>query len=249
MMRGYDLDLAIKKENEIRNKCDIDKVRMANYCNEIKRKFENFDKTILSYEKTIANMKVENENLAIEYDNIIEEMEKTNNKIIKRIDNRIDVYNSQKEEVANWEKKVADIMGEIEIQKLNFSDKMKVHKSKYDDLQKKYNQLQKKVYDLQVELEIKKAEQAESYKRDNIDEKEQYEKTLNQLDNDNQNLQNKIQEVNSQYRTLTESNYEDIIDRRFKKKGNVGMFDTINSMGSSIMKTRTMRSNKKVGFK
>ena len=247
-MRGYDLDLAIKKENEIRNKCEIDKVRMANYCNEIKRKFDNFDKTILSYEKTIANMKVENENLALEYDRVIEEMERANDKIIKRIDNRIDLYNSQKEEVANWENKVTEIMGEIEIQKLNFSDKMKVHKSKYDDLQKKYNQLQKKVYDLQVELEIKKAEQAESYKRDNTDEKEHYEKTLNQLDNDNQKLQTKIQEINSQYRTLTESNYEDIGDKRFKKKGNVGMFDTINTTGS-IMKTRTMRSSKKVAFK
>ena len=31
MIKIYDLDMAIEKENEIRNKCEIEKNRIANY--------------------------------------------------------------------------------------------------------------------------------------------------------------------------------------------------------------------------
>ena len=68
MIRNYDLDMAIEKENELRNKCEQEKIRIANYCNDIKEKFKNVDGTIKNYEETIKSMKEENERLAEEYD-------------------------------------------------------------------------------------------------------------------------------------------------------------------------------------
>ena len=36
MIRNYDLDMAIEKENELRNKLERKKIKIANYCNDIK---------------------------------------------------------------------------------------------------------------------------------------------------------------------------------------------------------------------
>ena len=246
MIKNYDLDLAIEKEKDIRNKCDLEKIRIANYCNDIKNKFANVDKTIRTYEETINDMKMENERLANEYDSKIEEMEKTNNKIVKRIDNRIDVFNAQKDEIIEWENKVTQVKEEIEKQKNDFSEKMMVHKIRYDELEKKYTQLQKKIYDIQIDFEIKKAESSGVFKKqtEKVNEKDTYERTLTQLNIDNQSLENQIEEMNSQWKQLTVIDFEGNDNKKRKKKGISAVLDSVTSL-NTLMKSRTKKINTK----
>ena len=55
--------------------------------------------TIADYENTVKSMKKKNEDLADAYYKIIEEIDKENKKLQKRIDDRIELYNHQKNEI------------------------------------------------------------------------------------------------------------------------------------------------------
>ena len=50
MLNNYDLEMAISKELELRNKYESEQRRIANYCNDLKSKFNNMQKTIKDYE-------------------------------------------------------------------------------------------------------------------------------------------------------------------------------------------------------
>ncbi len=67
-VKNYDLDMAIANELKIKTQMQLEQNRIAHYCNDIKKKFDNSEKTIENYENTIAKMQNENEQLAQKYD-------------------------------------------------------------------------------------------------------------------------------------------------------------------------------------
>ena len=205
MIRNYDLDMAIEKENELRNKCEQEKIRIANYCNDIKEKFKNVDGTIKNYEETIKSMKEENERLAEEYDLKIDDLEQKNNKIVKRIENRIDLFENQKKQIIDGENKVNSLLHEIEEQKNTFKERAMINKIKFDELEKKFANLQKKIYEMQMKFEIKKAESVQNFRKVDIvaEEKQNTEKEIKKFEKENEHLMKEISEMKQHWKRLT----------------------------------------------
>ena len=235
MIRNYDLDMAIEKENELRNKCEQEKIRIANYCNDIKEKFKNVDGTIKNYEETIKSMKEENERLAEEYDLKIEDLENKNNKIVKRIENRIDLFENQKRQIIDGENKVNSLLHEIEEQKNTFKERAMINKIKFDELEKKFANLQKKIYEMQMKFEIQKAESVQNFRKvDTVaEEKLSTEKEIKKFEKENEYLMKEISEMQQHWKKLTS------IDTDNKKGKGRRQFTS----GSILSKTSNKRNS------
>lgn len=186
--------MAIEKENELRNKLEREKIKIANYCNDIKEKFKDVDRTINNYEATIKSMKEENEKVADEYDVKIDELQVKNNRIVKRKEDRIELFNEQKAKIVNGENKVNFLLQQIEEQKNNFKER-------------KFANLQKKIYEMQMNFEIKKAETIHNYKKvdDFAIEKKNYEKEIRKFEKENESLTKELIDMQRHWKNITSS--------------------------------------------
>lgn len=197
--------MAIEKENELRNKLEREKIKIANYCNDIKEKFKDIDRTINNYEATIKSMKKENEKVADEYDVKIDELQVKNNRIVKRRSDEL--FNEQKAKIVNGENKVNFLLQQIEEQKNNFKEREIWNKIKYDDLERKFANLQKKIYEMQMNFEIKKAETIHNYKKvdDVAIEKKNYEKEIRKFEKENESLTKELIDMQRHWKNITSS--------------------------------------------
>ena len=214
ILNNYDLEVAIQKELELRNKYEGEQKRIAAYCNDLKRKFQNMEKTIQDYEDTIKSMNKENVDLQEAYERKIEQIEKDNQKLEKKIDDRINLHNQQKREIIENQNKVEGLKRDIEQQKSTFQERAMVNKIKYEELEKKYNSLQKKVYELQMIFDIKKSENVKqrlAKSKGKVDEIDVIEKKIKDYENNNLQLSNQIAELTKQWKEMsmgTESTME-----------------------------------------
>ena len=214
ILNNYDLEVAIQKELELRNKYEGEQKRIAAYCNDLKRKFQNMEKTIQDYEDTIKSMNKENVDLQEAYERKIEQIEKDNQKLEKKIDDRINLHNQQKREIIENQNKVEGLKRDIEQQKSTFQERAMVNKIKYEELEKKYNSLQKKVYELQMIFDIKKSENVKqrlAKSKGKVDEIDVIEKKIKDDENNNLQLSNQIAELTKQWKEMsmgTESTME-----------------------------------------
>ena len=204
-VKNYDLDMAIANELKIKTQMQIEQNRIAHYCNDIKKKFDNSEKTIENYENTIAKMQNENEQLAQKYDIDLDDLERVNKKLISQIDEKINLFNKQKTMLLGSETKLSDIQGEIDQQRKTFEDRAAINKIKYDELEKKYSNLQKKIYNLQMNAELRrkdKMSQAKKMKGD-FNEKEELEKQIEEFNKKNQELTEQINNVNKEWKHIS----------------------------------------------
>ena len=224
ILNNYDLEVAIQKELELRNKYEGEQKRIAAYCNDLKRKFQNMEKTIQDYEDTIKSMNKENVDLQEAYERKIEQIEKDNQKLEKKIDDRINLHNQQKREIIENQNKVEGLKRDIEQQKSTFQERAMVNKIKYEELEKKYNSLQKKVYELQMIFDIKKSENVKqrlAKSKGKVDEIDVIEKKIKDYENNNLQLSNQIAELTKQWKEMsmgTESTMEILTTNGKKKK-------------------------------
>ena len=235
ILSNYDLEKAIQKELELRNKYDLEQKKIASYCNELKGKFYNMEKTIKEYENIIKNMNQENNKLQEAYENKIEEIGKENQRLEKKIEEKINIHNQIKNQIIENEKKVETLKKEIEQQKNFFTEKAMVNQIKYEELLKQYNSLQKKVYELQTIFDIKKVENKQKkFKNKEVNEFDIIEKKIKDYENDNYDLTNKIEELSKQFREIS--------------MGSVSTYDILTSNGNKYDKrsyTRLSLSNNK----
>ena len=204
-VKNYDLDMAIANELKIKTQMQLEQNRIAHYCNDIKKKFDNSEKTIENYENTIAKMQNENEQLAQKYDIDLDDLERVNKKLISQIDEKINLFNKQKTMLLGSETKLSDIQGEIDQQRTTFEDRAAINKIKYDELEKKYSNLQKKIYNLQMNAELRrkdKMSQAKKMKGD-FNEKEELEKQIEEFNKKNQELTEQINNVNKEWKHIS----------------------------------------------
>ena len=204
-VKNYDLDMAIANELKIKTQMQLEQNRIAHYCNDIKKKFDNSEKTIENYENTIAKMQNENEQLAQKYDIDLDDLERVNKKLISQIDEKINLFNKQKTMLLGSETKLSDIQGEIDQQRKTFEDRAAINKIKYDELEKKYSNLQKKIYNLQMNAELRrkdKMSQAKKMKGD-FNEKEELEKQIEEFNKKNQELTEQINNDNKEWKHIS----------------------------------------------
>jgi DNA repair exonuclease SbcCD ATPase subunit len=209
MLTNYDLEVAITKELQLRNSYEYEQRKIAAYCNDLRAKFENMEKTINDYENAISNLKQENKEIAEAYEKKIDEIDNENKKTVKKIDDRIDLYNKQKREILENENKIENLLKEIEQQKNTFNERAMVNKIKYEELEKKYNNLQKKVYELQMNTDIKKTEKIKKRQKEKEKEKnnemEKIEQKIKDYEENNEKLMGQINELTKQYKDMSRS--------------------------------------------
>jgi len=211
MITNFDLQNAIQKELELRHTYETEQRKIANYCNDLSFKFRNMEKTIKDYETTIQNMKKQNDELADAYDKKIEEIDLENKKLQKRIDDRIELYNHQKDEIYEKTAKVDNLGIEIQRQKDLFNERNIINRTKFEELQNKYKDMLKKVYELQLGIGLKKADGVskvgevktpEEIKKMQIKE---IEKKIESCEQNNEELIEEINELNKQYKELSKT--------------------------------------------
>ena len=202
MLNNYDLEMAISKELELRNKYESEQRRIANYCNDLKCKFRNMQKTIKDYEDSIAAMKEENKKLSDEYEKKIAEIEKENKSIVKKIDDRIELFNHQKRVIIENENKVDLLIKEIETQKNVFEERAMLNKIKYSELEKQYSSLQKKVYEMQMNCEIRKVENTGKKNKSALGQVD-IEKQIQEYEISNEKLVNQIKELTKTWKEMS----------------------------------------------
>ena len=204
-VKNYDLDMAIANELKIKTQMQLEQNRIAHYCNDIKKKFDNYEKTIENYENTIAKMQNENEQLAQKYDIDLDDLERVNKKLISQIDEKINLFNKQKTMLLGSETKLSDIQGEIDQQRKTFEDRAAINKIKYDELEKKYSNLQKKIYNLQMNAELRRKEKKRQEKKmkGDFNEKEELEKQIEEFNKKNQELTEQINNVNKEWKHIS----------------------------------------------
>ena len=206
-IHNYSLDQEIKKQVILRDQFQSEQTQIANYCNNLKQKYNNPDATIREYEDKIQIMKEENEKLLSDMDLKIENAEKLNKKIMNEIEDKIDTYNNHKATMVGSEQKLKDIEAEIENQRNVYKERAEINKLKYDELEKKYNNLEKKIMDLQMNSDIRKRQNRENKKKRKIQdsEKDELQKELFEIEKENEKLISEIEEMNQQYKDLTSS--------------------------------------------
>ena len=220
-LNNYDLELAIQKELELRNKYEKEQKRIADYCNSLKKKFDNMEKTIQDYENTIKSMNQENVKLQETYEKKIEEIELNNTKLEKKIEDRINLYNQQKKEIIQNQSKIENLTKEIEQQKNAFNERFMLNKIRYDELEKKFSSIQKKLYELQMVLDIKKTESKNARiekSKGKVDEIEIIEKKIKDYENNNAKLTTQIAELTKQWKEMS--------------MGTISTMDMMNSQGN-----------------
>lgn len=227
MLNNYDLEMAISKELELRNKYESEQRRIANYCNDLKSKFNNMQKTIKDYEDSIAAMKEENQKLSDEYERKIAEIEAENQKIVKKIDDRIELFNHQKRIIIENESKVDNLIKEIETQKNVFEERAMLNKIKFTELEKQYSALQKKVYEMQMNCEIKKVEGG-SKRNKNVFSQVDIEKQIQEYEISNEKLVMQIKDLTKTWKEMS--------------MGSASTMDAMSNVGTKGKRTNRMNS-------
>lgn len=223
MIKNYDLDMAIEKENELRYKYEQEIIRIANYCNDIKKKFCNIETTFENYRETVERLKDENEKLLTMYDGKIEGIEKGNEKIVKRIDDRIDLFDTNRKNIADGENRIKKINEEIARQKVKFEDKKMENKIKYDNLERNISIIQGKLSNAQLKHEMEQAEKdrTEKFIKNDKNEAEDIIKEIDRFEKQNSMIQAQIEDLKRQWEEISHLTLNSS-SRKKGKRSNLG---------------------------
>ena len=156
MLKNFEIQTNIEKQLNMRYFYEKNQRSIASYINDLNYKFRNYDETINKNETYIKKMKKENKILQNEYDKKIEQIENENEKLKKRIKDRIELYMHQKGQIDEKSAKTQNLEKEISIQKNTIKERVRINKKKVDELENKYQKMYKKLIDIEVNCEDKK---------------------------------------------------------------------------------------------
>jgi len=217
MLKNLEMQTKIEKQLNMRYFYEKNQKSIAGLVNDLNFKFRNYDQTISQYEASILKMKKDNKKLQNDYDKKIEEIELENEKLKKRIRDRVELYMHQKGKIDEKAVKTQNLEDEIQNQKNMIKERVDMNKKKISELEKKYDKIHKKIIEIEVNCEdkvIQKMMQNNLYTiEENKNKKRKKEKDeikeLNQQIEDcevnNDELLNELKELNKQYEELTKN--------------------------------------------
>ena len=230
MLKNFEIQTNIQKQLNMRYFYEKNQKSIASYINDLNYKFRNYDETINKNETCIKKMKKENKILQNEYDKKIEQIENENEKLKKRIKDRIELYMHQKGQIDEKSAKTQNLEKEISIQKNTIKERVRINKKKVDELENKYQKMYKKLIDIEVNCEDKKIKNMFEENLYTIEESKKMEseydnekgKNYKQIKDRNKSIGDRInddelffelKQLNKQYDELTKSH-----DSRDNKK-------------------------------
>ena len=235
MIKNYLMEKKINNELNMRSTYEKKQKELAEYINDLNYKFRNYDETVKNYELIKKKLQKENQKLINEYDKKIEEIDSQNNKLKKRLQDRIELYTYQKMQIEEKQAKTKNLEKENNEQEILIKQRVFDNKNKLKEMENKYDALYRKVINLEINLEDKKylLDNNELYTiKENIDNNAI--KKINVKNNviNNDNINNKeIEDINNKIKDyennndalifeLTElnKNYENLIMNKRKNK-------------------------------
>ena len=209
MLNNYDLEQAIKAKFILRDKYEKQQKEISEYCNNLRTKSSNNEKVFEEYINSINDIKLQNNNAQRDYDKIIEDLSNENLILNKKINERIEVYNSQRQKLIESKNKQEILEKELNHIQSYLNNRRKVHKEKYDKLKNEYEVMKKRFAELNLKYSNVKNPQFISHNIINKNNKknpnELYEKKLftkrimKETDSNNLILLNRIDELFKKY--------------------------------------------------
>lgn len=153
-------EMRLQMHSEIKGKeeVEVDQRDIADYCNDLKRKFYNVDQTVEEYEKAIHSLQSETDLLVVNYENKINNLLDKNLHLKENMEYRKDIIEEQKNEIRELEISIDVILRDTEEQRIINQEKETLTRIKYEEMDRKYVALQKKVYEFQMNNEIRRTE-------------------------------------------------------------------------------------------
>jgi hypothetical protein len=151
IVNNYNLQESIKEKINLRKKYEKEQKEISEYCNNLKERYFNSEKVFNNYSSGINKLKINYNKTQSIYDNKIEEIMKENEKLNKRINDRIDFYTHQKNQIKETNAKIERLKKELNDQNQLMNNRNKTNTEKYKKLKEEYEELKKKLTFMEVD--------------------------------------------------------------------------------------------------
>jgi hypothetical protein len=151
IVSNYNLQESIKEKINLRKKYEKEQKEISEYCNNLKERYFNSAKVFNNYSSGINKLKINYNKTQSIYDNKIEEIMKENEKLNKRINDRIDFYTHQKNQIKETNAKIERLKKELNDQNQLMNNRNKTNTEKYKKLKEEYEELKKKLTFMEVD--------------------------------------------------------------------------------------------------
>ena len=209
ILNNYDLEQAIKAKFILRDKYEKQQKEISEYCNDLKIKSLNNEKVIDSYKISINDIKLQTSNAQKEYDKIIENISKENMILDQKINERIELFNYQKQKIIETKAKIETLEKDLAQKNKLLENRRITHREKYNALNKEYEEMKKNYLELKLKYsKIKNPEIISKYlinentiKNPNeiIEKKIFAKKVIKDTEQNNKNLLIKIDDLIKKY--------------------------------------------------
>ena len=151
MIANYNLEQQIKEKINMRKKYEIEQKEISEYCNNLREKYKNSNIVFNNYEEEIERLKKEYENTQKLFDNNIEEIALANEKLNKKINERLELFSKQKNEIIETKGKIERLQKELNDQNNLITNRGVSNKIKLLTLKEEYEELKKKLSFMELE--------------------------------------------------------------------------------------------------
>ena len=151
IVNNYNLQESIKEKINLRKIYEKEQKEISEYCNNLRERFFNSEKVFNNYSSGINKLKINYNKTQSIYDNKIEEIMKENEKLNKRINDRIDFFTHQKNQIKETNAKIERFKKELNDQNQLMNNRNKTNTEKYKKLKEEYEELKKKLTFMEVD--------------------------------------------------------------------------------------------------
>ena len=151
IVNNYNLQESIKEKINLRKIYEKEQKEISEYCNNLRERFFNSEKVFNNYSNGINKLKLNYNKTQSIYDNKIEEIMKENEKLNKRINDRIDFFTHQKNQIKETNAKIERFKKELNDQNQLMNNRNKTNTEKYKKLKEEYEELKKKLTFMEVD--------------------------------------------------------------------------------------------------
>ena len=151
MIANYNLEQQIKEKINLRQKYEIEQKEISEYCNNLREKYNQSNIVFNNYEEEIQYLKKQYEKTQKSFDNKLEEIAFDNEKLNKKINDRLDLFSKQKNQIIETKGKIERLQKELNDQNNLITNRGVSNKIKLLTLKEEYEELKKKLSFMELE--------------------------------------------------------------------------------------------------
>ena len=151
MIANYNLEEEIKKRIKMREQYEKEQKEISEYCNDLREKYKQSNIVFNNYEEEIKYLKKKYEDTQKLFDNKIEEIALDNEKLNKKINDRLDLFTKQKNQIIETKGKIERLQKELNDQNNLITNRGVSNKIKLLTLKEEYEELKKKLSFMELE--------------------------------------------------------------------------------------------------